>query len=57
VRTQVGIGRGGTAGLLLERRSCEDLETMVRAGEIDYVTTSRAAATNIVENHVGAALG
>jgi p-hydroxybenzoate 3-monooxygenase len=70
VRRQVSIVGGGPTGQLshllhlkgiesvvLERRSREDLETMVRAGEIDYVTSSRAAAMNIAENYVGAALG
>jgi len=66
VRRQVRIVGGGPTGLLshllhlkgiesvvLERRNREDLETRVKAGEIDYVTSSRAAAMNIA----GAALG
>jgi len=47
----------GIESVVLERRSREDLETTVTAGEIDYVTSSRAAATNITQNYVGAALG
>ena len=31
--------------------------TPVQQAELDYVTTSRAAATTIAENYVGAALG
>ena len=35
----------------------DPFQLKVQQSELDYVTTSRAAATTIAENHVGAALG
>ena len=35
----------------------DPFQLKVQQAELDYVTTSRAAATTIAENYVGAALG
>jgi 2-polyprenyl-6-methoxyphenol hydroxylase-like FAD-dependent oxidoreductase len=66
VRTQVGIVGGGPAGLLLSHLlHPQGIESVAlehgtagllnEVGELDYVTTSRDAATTIAENYVGAA--